>query len=220
MKSTCSLPTLLRIPLQLLLFVLSAQLVRADAPPLVMTFDGATDQELVYFDDYIENGIKMSVVYNHYDLAHDGANGYVNIDTYPHGINCAIKFELVGGGLFHLKSVAATFLPQNTITPAFADYKFEFSDGSSFTPTPVDGTVVLESEFALLPAISYFIYSTSPPNPRADFESLYQRNTHLDNITIVVPEPAGIAVFFLGASILLAGGRGCSLPTGNPNCPR
>jgi hypothetical protein len=175
------------------------------APALVMTFDAATDRMLAT-DDYVENGIRMSVATNHYDIGHNGDDGYANIDTYPRVENCAIRFELDGGGLFYLESIELTCVPVFGGEPAFANYAFEFSDGSSFIPQPVQGPVVLEAEIVSLPALTYFVFSISPPFP--GYPPDPQRNAQLDNITLTaIPEPATSSLLAVGLAVMVARGR-------------
>lgn len=172
----------------------------AMAIPMVMTFDAGTDGSL-FIADYFEDGIKMSLVDNHYDIGHDGGDGHVQIDTYPHYDHGAIRFELADGSPFRLESLEVTYIPVIAGGATnFADYVFAFSDGSTFTPVPVDGTVVLDADFNGLPALTYFTYSiTQGPDPE---NSLPQYNTQLDNITLT-PEPSVLALLALGLVPLL-----------------
>ena len=172
--------------------------------PLVMSFDNAPWRSYERFEHYFENDIEMSPYINHYDMIGTigefrAENGYVHIDTY--GGDCAIKFALANGGLFHLTSLEV-ILPD----PLFANCAFGFSDGSTLIPDPLQGTILsngkilLSNQFAGLPALTYFTCSISAPDyPDSQF------GTYLDNITLtpvtLVPEPTTFAL--LGISCLM-----------------
>ncbi len=146
--------------------------------------------------EYIEDGIKLSLVSNHYDMR-GGPDGHVNIDTgtAPEG---AIRFDMVDGSLFDLNSLNVRTFPPNPSFPGAGplEYKLSFSDGSHLTIDPgntgVDALLLLN-----VTNLSYFTYSIRQTAP---FDQ--QHNTWLDNINMT---PASVSVPEAGSTLLLLG---------------
>lgn len=187
-------------------FTVPTSAIATAMTPLVMTFEGAPTSTL-QDDDYIENGIKMSCIDNHYDMHSFEGNTWPNIDTYPFGNN-SIRFELVDGGLFRLESLALWTRQRGGVGSPYAppgytgfvDYIFTFSDGSTLIPEPIDQWQVLDDFFSELPHLTYFIYTIHAP----DELTSSQFSSWIDDITLTpVPEPSPIALYGLGCIALL-----------------
>ena len=189
----------------LLLFII----IPSTTQGATMTFDSAPTRELVGWTDedptdYIEDGIKLSFVDNHYDIS-GGVNGHVNIDTYGSGSTgyaCTIKFEMANGSLFNLNSL---YIHTNDYTTGDyednenfeLEYKLSFSNGSSYVIDPGTDAVLLLG----MNNISYFTSSVIVVSG-CDYS---QHNAQLDDINMTaVPEPTTILLLGLGL-IALAG---------------
>lgn len=181
----------------LLLFIILPSKIQG----ATMTFDSASTAELVGWNDedtaYFEDGIKLSLVDNHYDIE-GGANGHVNIDTYGSGSAgyfCTIKFEMANGSLFNLDSLyihTDDYVWEYEYDENFElEYKLSFSNGSSYVIDPGTDTLL----FLGINNISYF---TSSVLVASGYDT-GQHNAKLDDINMtVVPEPTTMLLFGLG----------------------
>ncbi|MFZ5876567.1 MAG: PEP-CTERM sorting domain-containing protein [Nitrospirota bacterium] len=183
----------LRLPLLPLLFVLVwlAAPSESHAIPVTIDFDSVTFRELIEDEAYLEDGFRISVASNHYDLNTILGDGTMQIDT--HGSNDgSVRLDFFGDAFNFLRFDVERWVPNPGI---FAIDEIAFVTSSNGGYAEITDAGVMNLSGSQWRHVSWVDFSVFDPN--FDVE---QDNLVFDDIRLTVPEPS--VMLLLGAGLI------------------
>jgi hypothetical protein len=154
---------------------------------LTLDFDAALSGGLLTAD-YVESGMRMSVVQGHYDLA----DGSAQIDTFAGGAS-TVKFDRWGGAFDFFSLLIDSWDPH---PDGLAPDELAYVTSSNGGYVSISNAGAMSFTGPLWSNVSWVELSVIDPNHRTG--DTQQDNLVFDNIRYGVPEPSSVLLMSLG----------------------